>query len=123
VPKAKEHRDQVERNARFYVSLGQDQSPYIEWAITALFYIAVHVVEESFDRKLTRCTTTHGQRYRLLVEQDPVAAANWRILENTSRTARYDCGYQRLSERDVLRCEDLALRIMPRQLGVNVVHI
>ena len=45
MPEAARHREQCERNARAYQTLGGEQARFLEWPITTLFYIAVHLAE------------------------------------------------------------------------------
>ena len=40
-----------------------------------------------------------------------------------SRTARYDCVFTHFSEGDVLRLRDLAVKEVPRELGVDAVKL
>ena len=46
-----------------------------------------------------------------------------RILHDASRTARYDCVFTHFSEGDVLRLRDLAVKEVPRELGVDAVKL
>ncbi|MEI6449659.1 MAG: hypothetical protein WCP98_06875 [Actinomycetes bacterium] len=124
MPEAARHREQCERNARAYQTLGGEQARFLEWPITTLFYIAVHLAEEYLARSATPLHSSgHKQRYQWLAQRAPVAAAKFKILYDASRTARYDCVFTHFSEGDVLRLRDLAVKEVPRELGVDAVKL
>ena len=124
MPDAARHREQCERNAKAYETLGGEQASFFEWPITTLFYIAVHVAEEHFARSATPLHSVgHKQRYQWLAQKAPVAAHKFKVLYDASRTARYDCAFGKFSESDVLRLRDLAAKEVPRALGVDVIKL
>jgi hypothetical protein len=124
LPSADRHKKQRQRNADAYVSLGKDQSPYIEWAVTVLFYMGVHAVEE-YLASLTPslCSSNHTQRYRWIADKVPAAAAKLRTLEEASRTARYDCAWAQIKDREVLKFEAIATQEIPRLLQLDATRV
>jgi hypothetical protein len=122
VPDAGLHREQCKRNAKAYETLGGEQAAYLEWPVTTLFYIGVHVAEEHFAHSNPPLHSAgHRQRYQWLAKTEPVAAAKLQTLYDASRTARYDCSFAHFSVGDVLRLRDIAAKELPRALSVDFV--
>ena len=62
------------------------------WAVTVLFYVAVHYVQAYFS-SLDRSYSTHTTRAAAIHKDSKIRVAydNYRELENMSREARYEC--------------------------------
>lgn len=45
MPRSQQHLQKAAHNEAFVVSLGLSTSPYLDWAVTGMFYSAVHYVE------------------------------------------------------------------------------
>jgi hypothetical protein len=87
---AEEHRDQAERNedvAQLLVDSG-----FFDWAMTAMFYSALNLVQAYFVEHGISATS-HGQRLlRILGTPDLVAIIDhYKLLKTRSESARYEC--------------------------------
>src|SRR5262249_12026547 len=88
-------------NRTFYDHIGRDESPWPDWALTVLFYAAVHEIQALFaDNRGT--IIGYGLRWPVKGHTERLAApsahAPWRPLEahyghlyGWSRKTRYDC--------------------------------
>jgi len=90
VASSKDHWEQARGNEGFYEEIGADQSRTPDWAITVLFYAALHYAKAAFVHQgvtpgnHTELKATMRQRFRSIA---PV----YESLEDASRRARYDC--------------------------------
>ena len=87
---AAEHLAQSERNAAVAQQLAE--SADYDWAVTALFYASLHLVQAYLLRRGIR-VQTHGQRIRQmmsLAELEPIVDS-YRVLQTHSENARYEC--------------------------------
>jgi hypothetical protein len=100
VPSARKHRQQAADNEDFYRRvLGGASASRSDWAMTLIFYTAVHDVQALIVRKnwLVRdhgqlqLPETHGQRLMALHRYCPQVEADYRTLKTWSEGARYDC--------------------------------
>ena len=108
MPTALEHHDWADFNARFYAHLGGDESSWQPWAMTALFYIAVHEIQ-SFLVQHNLARKTHSERLNALRKDSQWAtlAQHYDALQQRSRDARYEC---RVHSQADLAIAELALR-------------
>lgn len=92
MPTADRHLTQAARNESLSLAL---EAQYSEWAVTALFYAALHYVEAYFDRHATsgqpRHHTGHVERTRAVRLRIPTVYRSYRWLMELSRDARYEC--------------------------------
>jgi hypothetical protein len=89
VPDRASHIDQAERNER--LSLGLEGTTDTDWAVTTLFYAAVHLVDACLAPGLH--PREHRDRrdfVRLRADLRPIRTY-YRELEDRSRDARYEC--------------------------------
>jgi hypothetical protein len=100
VPSPREHDEQARRNEDFYRNdLGGSDATRPEWAMTALFYTAVHLIAAFMARQrpflasrgVQKLPRQHVERVALLDRYWPTLAGLYRALEGWSRSARYDC--------------------------------
>jgi hypothetical protein len=91
LPTHPEHISQAERNERLAQSLkrGQDR----DWAVTAIFYAAVHHIEAYFDAVHGLHYTSHGRRDQAMIDESDLDAIyeDYRALEEVSKKTRYSC--------------------------------
>jgi hypothetical protein len=90
MPREDEHLQKATHNERFADSLDLSQRSHLEWAITALFYAAVHYIEAYFAKFGFHCPD-HTERARE-ISRDPrirQAFKDYRELQTLSTAARY----------------------------------
>jgi hypothetical protein len=119
VPTAEQHRAQVAANRELYDEIGGRRSAHPDWALTILFYAAVHEIAALLVEKRGTVigsgyawpVTTHGDRYGVLVKHTPWnrLATYYDNFYRWSRRTRYDC---EMPDEDRLRkMEDVLERI------------
>ena len=98
MPTEAAHLDEVQRNEGVADMLLQSAGPYPEWAITALFYAALHLAEAYFFRigvghSAPPQRRVHFQRERLMLRLGALrnVVDSYKILKTYSENARYDC--------------------------------
>lgn len=121
MPSASEHEEQAASNRDFYRDLGGDSAERSDWAMTALFYIAVQEVQALIVRKGWRVADagrqiipkTHHHREQAIRENCPEIFGEYRLLKDWSKAARYDCerfdGKLAMAEKQV---ENLTAKIL-----------
>lgn len=86
------HRKQEARNWAFYRFLGGSSAVYCDWAVTAVFYAAVHRVEAFLIKKGVPGSGDHvARRDGLRQLRCFKAEKTLKKLETASREARYFC--------------------------------
>lgn len=100
MPDERQHLKKAERNETFAESLDLSIPPNAEWAITALFYAAVHLVEAYMAKVLSAHSADHKQRKQFMSCDRTMKNCfpEYRHLETLSRTCRYDA--QPMNARD-----------------------
>jgi hypothetical protein len=90
---SRDHRTQATRNRRFYSDVvGGRDAQYDEWAITAIFYYALHRVDDYLANLPARIhPDDHKQRRAALRQHCRNALPIWDRLLNASIEARYKC--------------------------------
>jgi len=85
------HRHQAEHNRQFLDWLDLDVTTYLDWAVTAMFYTAVHLVEWLLATKGLH-SDTHDNRHQAMgrVSELKPIYADYRELETQSRRSRYE---------------------------------
>ena len=89
MPRTSEHLDQAAHNEAFFASI--EVATYSDWAVTALFYSALHYVDAYLARQGHEDPGDHDMRDTLM-RNYPVTRAVWneyRRLKSFSRSARY----------------------------------
>lgn len=86
-------REQHEQQARDNVSLCrllEDAGQHLDWAITALFYAALHYVDAYL---LPDAASNHVKRVRLIQQRPELDQVfeDYRKLQDLSRDTRYEC--------------------------------
>jgi hypothetical protein len=97
-----EHGEKAEHNEFLISSL---DNPFWDWAVTGTFYAALHYVEAYFC-KTKIPSKNHPDRNNRIQGDAQIKSiyADYRELQNESRTARYDPGAS-FSQGDVQRLE------------------
>lgn len=100
MPSASDHDQQAADNEAFYrQELGGAKAARSEWAMTALFYCAVHEVQAFLVRKrqylhsvgVARLPRRHQDRLTVLHDHFPTLEPLYRSLKDWSEDARYEC--------------------------------
>lgn len=87
-----EHYAQAQSNEGFYENLGAERSTTPEWAMTVLFYSALHYAQAAFVYlNPSELPSDHGQRKKAIRTQFRNIATEYEALYDASRRARYDC--------------------------------
>ncbi len=96
MPTREEHLIQASRNEDVALLL---QTDYPDWAVTALFYAALHYVEAYFSINAVKPDgsswpqhySSHVERLKGVRERLPALFAHYELLLTRSIDARYDC--------------------------------
>jgi hypothetical protein len=91
VAKPFQHSDWAERNEQFADSLDLSTNIGVNWAITALFYAALHYVDAYLSSRGKR--EADHERREWVIQNDPILSEIWqpyRYLKHLSREARYE---------------------------------
>jgi uncharacterized protein (UPF0332 family) len=100
VPSARAHQQQAADNESFYrQQLGGASAARSDWAMTAIFYTAVHEVQALIVRKgwtirdhgQFRIPETHGQRLQAIKRYCGQIEGEYRDLKTWSEGGRYNC--------------------------------
>lgn len=105
MPTERDHLNQVQHNEEVADRLLHSQEPSTQWAVTVLFYAALHLVESYFARHgivypEPRKSPSHGGRIELIrqrPELQPIVDSYRQLLQD-SQNARYDCRQFTLGE-------------------------
>jgi hypothetical protein len=98
-----EHYAQAQRNEAFYRRIGSSHSAQPEWAVTALFYVAVHELEAALLALNEASPKNHAQRKAAMRQHFLPAAKDFEQLHQMSMAARYEC--KRHSQSDIAFAE------------------
>jgi hypothetical protein len=92
MPSSLEHLTQAQANEAFFESLGADRAQSPDWAVTALFYSALHYAQAGFVYLLNnRAPMNHQDRKGAIRTRFRPIAKDYEKLYDASRRARYDC--------------------------------
>lgn len=100
MPSAQAHEQHAASNWDFYQSLGGTRAERGDWAMTALFYCAVHQVQAIAVRKNWKIQTedgtwqlpeNHKQRGQAIRRYAKHLWATYSFLQDNSQLARYEC--------------------------------
>ena len=117
MPQKHEHLTKAKHDEEFVSSLDLSTTPYLDWAITALFYAALHYVEAYF-ATMKRHSPDHRTRDSAVQRDSRIRGIydDFNELKNHSINARY---YMiRFSESDIrenllIRLTNIKARILP----------
>ena len=99
MPQKDEHINWATHNRCFWTSIDLDNTPFIDWAVTGIFYESVHWVEALLATK-NHHSSTHTERKTNIVSYELELRPIWEDyiqLERDSRNARHLC-YQHTTE-------------------------
>lgn len=93
MPTAEQHRQQAEHNKAFVQSFDLDTSPYLDWAVTAIFYTALHLVEWFLKSKGLTGRRDHQLRDAYIARMSELRRiyADYTELKFQSEASRYEC--------------------------------
>ena len=110
MPSTPEHRSKAENNEFFTSEL---DNPFWDWAVTGIFYSALHYVEAYFANQAPPVhPATHQMRdnYVYVDKQLRPIYVDYRQLEDESRDARYDASMT-ITQADAQRSQGCLNRI------------
>lgn len=95
MPTLTQHREQATRNGEFWMGMDIQTTAYREWAVTVMFYEAVHWIEAYLATQSCHSSSHHNRssniaRYPKL-RADATLAADYDTLRVESENARYWC--------------------------------
>jgi hypothetical protein len=92
MPSSLDHLTQAQANEGFYEELGADNAAKPDWAMTVLFYAALHYAQAGFTYLLAgTAPDTHKARRGAIRTRFRAIADDYEKLYNASCRARYDC--------------------------------
>lgn len=116
------HVEQAQRNEAFLESLAIDSTPYLDWAVTVIFYAALHYLRALFAHHHVANIARYGDVDKAfarlaVVRQEAGIYNDYRQLKDDSRDARYNMWRPRLA--DVVEFRDGELQrirsfVLPR---------
>jgi len=91
MPSENVHRRQAEHNKQFLDWLNLDVTPYLDWAVTIMFYTALHLAEWLLATKGYH-SDSHENRHQAMgrVSELRPIYPDYRELETQSRRSRYE---------------------------------
>lgn len=105
MPTTEQHVDQAGRNQDLAQHLLSEPRTVPEWAVTLLFYAALHLLEAYFSHSGIAHPEpprrqTHANRRRLMLERPELSDIidTYELLQSDSENARYDCGRFTITE-------------------------
>jgi hypothetical protein len=95
VATVREHIAQARHNEAFLGTLDLRSSPYLDWAITVIFYAALHYLRAIFARNLITNIARYGDMDKAferlaVMKRNPGIYDDYRQLKDDSREARYN---------------------------------
>jgi hypothetical protein len=108
-----EHLAQARHNEAFLGSLDLRTTPYLDWAMTIIFYTALHYIRGVLARHQVTNISTYGEMDKAfdrlpLLRQNPGIHTDYRQLKDDSRAARYNMW--RPANGDIVEFRDGELR-------------
>ena len=109
----REHLRQAEHNEDFVGTFDLTRTPYLDWAVTVIFYAALHYIRALAARYHFRNISRYGELDRVferfvVFRRNPGVYEDYRQLKDDSRAARYDM--RRFSPEEVIALRDEELR-------------
>jgi len=95
VASVRQHLEQAGHNEAFLASLDLPSTPYLDWAITIIFYAALHYLRALFARHQITNIARYGDMDKVfdrlaLLKRNPGVYNDYRQLKDDSRDARYN---------------------------------
>ena len=90
MPDEKEHIDKAHHNEDFFDIFDIDNTRFLDWAVTGLYYAALHYIDAYLATLGVKFISNHKQRhieYSIALDRD--VYSDYRTLENKSIIARY----------------------------------
>jgi hypothetical protein len=90
-----QHLAQAGHNEAFLESLDLRTTPYLDWAMTIIFYAALHYIRGLLARYQVTNISSYGEMDKafnrlILLRQNPGIHTDYRQLKDDSRAARYN---------------------------------
>ena len=100
---AQEHLEQAQRNEAFLTSLDIPSTPYLDWAVTVIFYASLHYLRALFARHHVTNIARYGDMDKAferlaVIRQEAGIYTDYRQLKDDSRDARYNMWRPTLAE-------------------------
>jgi hypothetical protein len=86
-----DHLVQAQGNESFYEDIGADRSTTPDWAMTVLFYAALHYAQAAVFHLQGSNPSNHQALKSVIRKTFGAIAAEYETLEDASRRARYEC--------------------------------
>lgn len=117
------HLQQAEHNERFLGTFDISISPHLDWAITVIFYAALHYIRALAAKHLFTNISRYGDLDRVfdrvsIFKRNGWIYADYRQLKDDSRAARYDM--VKFSPREVEEFRDEELRRIREFVRANL---
>lgn len=98
-----QHLEQARRNEQFLATLDLPSSTYLDWAVTIIFYAALHYLRALFAYHHVTNIARYGDMDKafdriLLLKRHPEIYSDYRQLKDDSREARYNIWRPSLGE-------------------------
>ena len=95
MPTKDEHLRQARHNEQYLLTFDLATSLYLDWAITAIFYTALHYLRSLMSRLLFTNVSGYGDMDKAfdrlsLLKRNPAIYADYRQLKDDSWAARYN---------------------------------
>lgn len=102
------HQRQAEHNQRVSAHLQAAGDEYLDWAVTAMFYSAMHMIDQVLAHSGNVHPRSHQQRRSAIGQQSQLAPIyrDYRELEWQSQRSRYECATFTVTE-----VQDLIVRL------------
>jgi hypothetical protein len=119
VPDIDSHRRQVDHNRETLAYLQVAGEAHADWAVTVLFYTALHLIDQVLYHNGRINPRNHFQRHAAIAREPALIPIypDYRELEHQSRRARYECA--RFTAEEVRRLTE-RLEQIQRQVAVIV---
>ena len=117
MPQKEDHVNWAGHDRDFWTSIDVNSSPFVDWAVSGMFYEATHWVE-AFLATYNHHSGTHGERARnMRTFRSSLRAiqTDYDVLKQDSETARYDCYRHNANEARQLTplVENIKRHLMP----------
>lgn len=91
MPAQDDHLRKAQHNENFVASFNLDSTAYLDWAVTGIFYAALHYIESLLAIQNVH-PSTHTSRDHVFQKQQNLKPIynQYRILKTRSENARYD---------------------------------
>ena len=120
MPSSSEHLDKARNNKRFADCIKSSSPTFIGWAITALFYSALHYVE-AYNARYDAHFREHSELSRDIADSPVLQSIydDYRDLSNFSWNARYNAiNYHEAELNEAKECHEAVEKHLRKLLGV-----